>query len=603
MLAKKDYGMSFLKTIIQHGIQYAINIEIPEPEAVQIQIESVPKENVPDTAIIKILIRANSGKKVPTGKMTIRWDLPVVDMHGMVYFPPSPEDMGRLPYWWGHKVSCVNSSLPFFILYNRNNHNRFTFGMLNQVPETRFDFEMSELTVEYNFQVERPIILSEDGTWEENLYLSQANLPWQKIVSDYTGFVDMGWPQTKMKVPAEAFDPIFCTWTAIHHDVSQEWILKNAVLAADVGFRTWITDDGWFTNKASFADYRYAGDWKPCIDKFPDFAGHVRQVQGMGFKYLLWVAPFMVGQESAAAKTYGHLLQEPIERLHFANFTPWKREVNQIVGDLLENMMRQFNLDGFKLDFIDSIRPEEIRDHADYATTGEGVYAILSEAVDRLARIKENVLIEFRNPYANLASRRYANLYRASDVPVNFALNRWQVALERLLTPDRAVLLDPALWHPQDTDENVAVTLINTIISVPMVSVDLQKYPKNHLELIRYWISFYNDHRDTITQGEFQPEFYRGFLPLIRFTSPKERIIGVYEDYPLHISDGPLPLWVLNASSRPFIDVLPSTFSGTHLVINRDKFGRIVSQKTIQFPSPCLFVEIGGSLEIRQLNQ
>jgi hypothetical protein len=39
MLAKKDYGMSFLKTIIQHGIQYTIGIEIPEPEAVQIQIQ------------------------------------------------------------------------------------------------------------------------------------------------------------------------------------------------------------------------------------------------------------------------------------------------------------------------------------------------------------------------------------------------------------------------------------------------------------------------------------------------------------------------------------------------------------------------------------
>ncbi len=83
-------------------------------------------------------------------------------------------------------------------------------------------------------------------------------------------------------------------------------------------------------------------------------------------------------------------------------------------------------------------------------------------------------------------------------MPVNFALNRWHVALERLLTLDRAILLDPALWHPQDTDENNAVTLINTIISVPMVSVDLQKYKKNHLDLIRYWIGFYKEHRDTI---------------------------------------------------------------------------------------------------------
>jgi alpha-galactosidase len=209
------------------------------------------------------------------------------------------------------------------------------------------------------------------------------------------------------------------------------------------------------------------------------------------------------------------------------------------------------------------------------------------------------VLIEFRNSYTNLASRRYANLYRASDVPVNFSLNRWQVAMERLLTPDRAVVLDPALWHPDDTDENVAVTLINTIISVPMVSVDLLKYPKTHLDLIRYWIGFYCDHLDTIIHGEFLPEFLRGFLPLIRFTGPKERIIGVYEDYPIQITEGPLPLWILNASSRPYIDVLPDAFSSLRQVITRDKFGRIKSQELVQFPTGRLSVEVGGSLEIR----
>ncbi len=590
--------MGTITTLIQHGIEYTINIDIPNPEAASVQIEAVAKKELPDTSIVKISVHRKSGQPLSDGKLSIRWELPVIDMHGMLYFPPSPEDMSRLPFWWGHKVSCANASLPFFVFYNRNSHNRFAFGLLNQVVETSFDFEMSELKASYFFQVQSPIISGLNGTWEGELYLSRANLPWQKIVSDYTGFVDASWPQTRLEVPSEAFNPVFCTWTAIHHNVDQEWVLKNASLAAELGFKTWITDDGWFTENASFADYSYTGDWKPASKKFPDFAGHVQQVQKMGFKYLLWVAPFMIGQSSAAAKTYAHLLQKPIERLNFANLTPWKEEVSQIIGGLLENLMNLYNLDGFKLDFIDSVSSGEMPENADYDSAGEGVYKILSEAVDRLIHIKEDVLIEFRNPYANLTSRRYANLYRASDVPVNFPLNRWQVALERLLTPDRAVVLDPALWHPNDTDENVAVTLINTIVSVPMVSVDLQKYPKTYLDLIRYWIGFYLEHLETIIHGEFHPEFLRGFLPVIRFTGQKERIIGVYEDYPIQLNEGPLPLWILNASSRPFIDVLPNTFSGMHLVITRDKFGNITSRKSMQFPISCLFVEVGGSLEI-----
>jgi alpha-galactosidase len=589
------------KTLIQHGIEYIFDIDIPDAEAVSIWLEAASGRTAPDTSIVKIGVRGQSGKPLPDGKLSLRWELPVVDMHGMLYFPPSPEDMGRLPFWTGHKGSCANSSLPFFMLYHRSSHNRFAFGMLNQVPETRFDFEMSELTASYTFQFQCPITAGADGAWEESFYLSQAHRPWPEIVGDYTSFVDAVWPQGRLSVPAEAFEPVFCTWTAIHHAVDQKWVLNNARLAAGLGFKTWITDDGWFTEKASFADYRYSGDWQPSLKKFPDFAGHVRQVQAIGFKYLLWVAPFMVGQASAAAKTYTHLLQEPIERLHFANLSPWKRESGQIIASLLEDRLREYNLDGFKLDFIDSVRPEEKPAEADFKTAGEGIYAILSEAVDRLSRLKPGVLIEFRNSYTNLAARRYANLYRASDDPVNFSLNRWQVAMERLLTPDRAVVLDPALWHPDDTDENVAVTLINTIVSVPMVSVDLQKYPPAHLDLIRYWIGFYREHLNTIVHGEFRPEFLRGFLPVIRFTGPKERILGVYEDYPIRIDEGPSPLWILNASSRPFIDLLADTFSGPHLVIARDKFGRIVSQASLQFPLARLSVEVGGSLEVREL--
>jgi alpha-galactosidase len=591
--------MGISKTFVQHGTEYVFDIDISDFATVSVEIESMPKQVVPGTSIIKIRVHNQSGKPLPDGTLSLHWELPVVDMHGMLYFPPSPEDMGRLPFWTGHKGSCANSSLPFFMLYHRSSHNRFAFGMLNQVPETRFDFEMSELTAAYTFQFECPITSGADGAWEESFYLSKAALPWPEIVGDYISFVDAAWPQVRLKVPAEAFNPVFCTWTAIHHAVDQAWVLKNARLAAGLGFKTWITDDGWFTEKASFADYRYSGDWQPSLKKFPDFAGHVRQVQEMGFKYLLWVAPFMVGQESAAAKTCAHLLQKPIERLHFANLTPWKLETGQIIGSLLEDRLREYNLDGFKLDFIDSVRPAEKPEQADYQSAGEGIYTILSEAVDRLSRIKEDVLIEFRNSYTNLASRRYANLYRASDVPVNFSLNRWQVAMERLLTPDRAVVLDPALWHPHDTDENVAVTLINTIVSVPMVSVDLQKYPQSHLDLIRYWIGFYREHLDTIVHGEFHPEFLRGFLPVIRFTGPQERIIGVYEDYPIRLDEEPWSLWILNASSRPYIDILPGAFSGLHLVTARDKFGRITSQASLQFPLARLSVEVGGSLEIR----
>ena len=79
--------------------------------------------------------------------------------------------------------------------------------------------------------------------------------------------------------------------------VSEEPAERNARVAADLGLRTFIMDDGWFTEGTEFG-YHRTGDWRPVSSKFPDFRAHVRHVQDMGLKCLLWVAPFMVGRDS-----------------------------------------------------------------------------------------------------------------------------------------------------------------------------------------------------------------------------------------------------------------------------------------------------------------
>jgi len=230
---------------------------------------------------------------------------------------------------------------------------------------------------------------------------------------------------------------------------------------------------------------------------------------------------------------------------------------------------------------------------------GESIYTTLKNAIDQVREFKPDVLIEFRNSYTNLASRSYANVYRSSDVPINFGLNRWQAALVRLLAPDRAAHLDPALWHPSDTDENVAVQLINCLVSVPMVSIQLDEYPKSHLDLIRYWIGFYNEHRDTIIHGDFRPVIGLGFIPLIACIGSLETIISLYEDVPVAPQPHNSKLWILNASTRSYVELDSADWAGTWDMTVRDKFGKVVAQQQIQLPVAQLSVEVGGSLELR----
>jgi alpha-galactosidase len=402
-----------------------------------------------------------------------------------------------------------------------------------------------------------------------------------------------------MPVPPQAYDPVFCTWTAIHHDVSHDWIMRNARLAADLGFGTWITDDGWFIEQGAFSDYRYAGDWLPNAIKFPDMKAHVAAVQALGFRYVLWVAPFMVGKDSDAATLHAHLLMEGQARNNFNNLVPWYPETADVVADLLTRLVQDYGLDGLKIDFLDSLRvnPDQMNGLRQFML-GHSFHDVLQQATDQVRAIQPEVLIEYRNSYANLASRSYANIYRSSDVPINFTLNRWQAVMLRLLVPDRAVHMDPALWHPEDSDENVAVQMINCIVSVPMVSIELERYPKSHLEIIRHWIRFYNEHRDTIIHGEFKPKLHYGHVPLIYFESAAEQIIGLYDDVPVQLKSEASSIWLLNASTQACVYLADSEI-GARRAIFRDKFGQITDEKLLEPPLSCVHIEVGGSVELR----
>src|SRR5258706_3298752 len=306
-------------------------------------------------------------------------------MHGL-YFGGNPRaELAQLPFWETRKQTCANTGIPYLSLIHRNGQNRLAFGTFDQITETSLTAELSEATRCYHFRFQKPANRDTTGQlipagtrWEETFFVSKAQQPWSEILHHYVRLSDEATQPAKMPVPAHAFDPVFCTWTAIHHDVSHDWILRNARLAADLGFRTWITDDGWFIETGKFANYSRAGDWLPCEPKFPDFEAHVRMVQELGFRYILWVAPFMVGQDSVAAQRYTHLLTTGSERLGFSNLSPWHAETRQIISNLLERLVQDYHLDGLKIDFLDSVSINSARkDGASEATLGESLYHLL----------------------------------------------------------------------------------------------------------------------------------------------------------------------------------------------------------------------------------
>lgn len=585
----------------QNVLGYSFTVEVKAQHKLELscQVHSLDEQ----TNILSIRIKNLGQDVLELSSLSITWQVPATDMHGL-YLGGNPQsELGHLPFHHIKRTVAANTGLPYIALMHRNGNNRVAFGLLDQINEVTLHSFLDEATRCYRFKIEKPgtnngqTLLIQDE-WLEQLFISKTNVPWFKVLGQYRTWVDEGTKPKLMPVPEAAFDPVFCSWTAIHHDVSHDWLMRNLIIAKDLGFKTLITDDGWFlpSDQGLFGDYRYVGDWEPEKSKFPDFKAHVAEVKELGFRYLLWVAPFMIGFDNPHAQVYKHLLTTGQEREHFHNLSPWQAETKEVITHLLTRLLETYNLDGFKLDFIDAVRPTSERTtNSTKDTLGQKMFETLQHVMDQLQVTKPELLIEFRNTYTNLASRSYGNLYRSSDVPINPGLNRWQAVLLRLLAPDRAVHTDPGLWHPEDSNENVAVHLINLLAAVPMIFVELDKYPNAHLELLRDWIGFYNTHKNTLVHGRFEPVFRNGSNPMIRFSTSEETIIALYDDVPVVIDNEPC-LWLLNASTRPLIHF--DEVSGSYLVWTRDKFGKVIGQRHLDKAGK-FEVEIGGSLELK----
>jgi len=259
--------------------------------------------------------------------------------------------------------------------------------------------------------------------------------------------------------------------------------MHNAPIAADLGFRTWINDDGWFIEKGGSRITARRGLAALC-PKFTDMKALVHAVAGARFSLVLWVSPLW----SATRARRQHLADLLIDR-----------KLSTCASEICRRSARRRTLFVRSLwnGFAARLRSRWVqnrlhrRDQADGSRarprSATSFLSVLRDATEQALAIKPDLLVEFRNSYANLASRSDSNIYRCSDVPLNYTLNRWAGRDAAFARAGFARHHDPALWHPGESDENVAVHLIYVIVRRAMISVELDIYPKTHLDLIRCW--------------------------------------------------------------------------------------------------------------------
>lgn len=338
-------------------------------------------------------------------------------------------------------------------------------------------------------------------------------------------------------VPEHARLPVYSSWYSYHLDITPESIEKECAMAKKMGMEAVIVDDGWQTDDKN-RGYAYCGDWEVAPSKFPDFAGHVKKVHDIGMKYLLWYSVPFVGIYTKAYERFkDKFLSPPKEGDNRKWYTldPRFPDVREYLIDIYERAIKDYDLDGFKLDFVDCFNThedtkDEFGNGRDYQSVPEAADRLLTDVISRLKAIKPDVMIEFRQSYVGPAMRKYGNIFRVGDEPNNAAGNRVGSMLLRNLTGKTSVHSDMVMWHYEDSVESAAMQLIHAVFTVPQISVRLAEIPESHTQMIQRYLDFWLEHRDVLLDGKIMPHHPQHSFPVIVSETDDKLVGAAYAD-------------------------------------------------------------------------
>jgi len=384
-------------------------------------------------------------------------------------------------------------------------------------------------------------------------------------------------------VPDLARYPMYSTWYSYHQTLVTDDLIKECKTSYDLGYRTIIVDDGWQTLDAN-RGYAFTGDWQP--ERIPDMKGFVEEVHQLGMKFMLWYSVPFVGINSEAYERFkGKYL---FERLGLDAYVldPRYPEVRQYLINIYKDALLEWNLDGFKLDFIDDFHAVDtteltLADGRDFASVNEAVDRMMTDIIKELKSIRPDVLIEFRQRYIGPAMRKYGNMFRAADCPNDAVTNRLRITDLRLISGNTAVHSDMLMWDRNEPVETAALQLLNILFSVPQVSVKLDDLSEDHLKMIRFYTGYWNANREVLLDGKFEAMQPLAKYPLIASTLNNHKIIGLYTDQWIDLETLPGRIDVVNGKSSDKILLNLNRGEGVYKVIIYNCLGEEVTNQEI----------------------
>ncbi len=526
--------------------------------------------------------------------ISLKWKIKNINVKGI--WKPTTDFSKRIQADWelDHMESRISVDAPVISLFGNNDANVITFSCANPINTVEMNALLREednhfyCHVTFFKEKEKPLT-----RFKTQLRIDFRNIHFSDCLRDVSKWWETFESLQPTMVPDIAKQPVYSTWYQFHQNLEEELLVSECQRAYQLGYKAIIIDDGWQTNDSN-RGYDYTGDWQP--ERFPEIGALIKKIHATQMKAAIWYSVPFCGKKSMAYQKFkGKFLTE--DHRWAPVFDPRYPEVRAHLIQLYTNALRDWNLDGFKLDFIDDFRnykdtPSGADNGRDYASINEAVDRLLTDVISQLKAIKSDVFIEFRQKYTGPAMRKFGNMFRAFDCPGDAVMNRIRIADIRMLSGDTAVHADMVTWHKDETVEVAGLQLINILFGVPQLSIRLQDAPTSHIEMVKFYTEYWNENKDTLMNGYFVPSKPLANYPTQRVSKGDTTIIGVYEELVTTIEHPDQHIHIHNGQIANQIAIRNTQDLGSYNCNVYDCKGNIVSNAKIAFAKGLIEIAI-----------
>lgn len=438
---------------------------------------------------------------------TVKWKFSASDCYST--WNPSLLDIHGLAFEWGklEVKSRLASWLPVQELISKDGTNKLCIAVSDVDTPISIKTGLREEDATFACEIEFfTLPTSPTDSYSAVIRLDMRAIPYYDSIYETSEWWETDCGYKPAYVPEAAKMPMDSLWYSFHQMLDKDEIIKECKASRELGLETVIIDDGWQTDDNN-RGYAFCGDWQVAPKKMGDMAKLVQELHNIDMKVVLWYSvPFMGIYAEKYEEFKDMFLVGAGDDKTFFGLDPRYKKVRDYLVGIYENAVKDWKLDGLKLDFIDSFvlkgKSLEYDDRRDYQSLEDAIHALMSEIRAVLTAINPDILIEFRQSYVGPSIRKYGNMLRVGDCPCDMLKNRMGIVNLRMTSGKTAVHSDMIMCNTEDSAENAALQFASILYSVPQVSVRVDRLPEAHHKMLKHYISFWKEWKNVLIDGK-----------------------------------------------------------------------------------------------------